>query len=322
MLNLNSRLVEIEVRRTNRNLFLWSLGLAATIAWTLLSNLDYFRNFVNGPYEIGYLQLALPLSAEERVQRYVKISGDELIPTGIQEFSIRKDRHSGREISRQTTSDYLMLTLGDRFLLIKAPYGRPNVLTYEGVLEEIPHDLLTEIVWPIENSRSELRGVFFAQMLNCRSYREDGYLAMILLLPVTILMLAGFYLWYRRTVDISLHPLVSQLARYGNLGDVSYYIDSEFSSCDAIRINNHIVTRNFLLYRGYFNSQIIPVGAINRAYMKVTKHSVNFVPIYYSSKLIVETSKLRYELRMLQVTGDTLIRELHKRNSTAVYGYF
>src|SRR5262245_42499117 len=103
------------IRRSNRNLLLRCVAGIVLVVGLAALNTRYFYNFFAGPFPVDREALLAATDAGALRQYFVKISGDDVVDTGVQEVS--RNTKTGSET---VTAAFMALVLDDRFLIVKA----------------------------------------------------------------------------------------------------------------------------------------------------------------------------------------------------------
>src|SRR5262245_9020972 len=165
---MNNNLVHSTIRRSNRNqLILCAVG-ALLLVGLAAFNTRYFYNFFFGPFPADRQALLATTDAGALRQYFVKLSGDRALDSIGQEVS------RSRSGSENVTATYMVISLDDRLLLVKAQ-DDAKITDYTGYLEPMPSDVSTEILGDIERDAPDVRDAFLPYLLNTDSFRGTGY---------------------------------------------------------------------------------------------------------------------------------------------------
>jgi hypothetical protein len=123
----------------------------------------------------------------------------------------------------------------DKALLVKAPYDYGvnaglKVTKYTGYLEPMPEDIRGRIVADAEQEVPTLRGAFLPYILNTDHFRDLGYGALVVGIPLCLLCIRGLVLAIKRRADPFAHPMLRALSRFGPADDVAKQIDAEMQA--------------------------------------------------------------------------------------------
>ena len=188
------------IRRSNRNLLILCAAIALLLIGLAAFNARYLYNFFAGPLRIDR-QTLLDTSDPAALQRYwVTVEGDDVADTGFQQ--VRRNSDTGSET---TAASYMALLLDRRVLLVK-DYNNTSATTFTGYIEPLPADARTKIIAGIEQDAPKLRGAFLPYMLNTAGFRDGGYLALGMGIPLFGVCVFGIVRAIRRNRNPLKHP--------------------------------------------------------------------------------------------------------------------
>jgi hypothetical protein len=268
---MSTSTVHNAIRRSNRN----QLILCAIIVLLLIGlaalNMRYLYNFFAGPLTIDRETL-LATDDPGGLQRYwVNVEGDDVADTGYQQ--VRRSTKTGSET---VTGAYMALLIDQRILLVKAQ-DDASVTSYTGYLEPLPSDVRLNVIGDMEREAPKLRGAFLPYMLNTASFRDGGYIALALGIPLFGLCVYGIIRALRRSSDPLAHPIMRALSRFGQPADIAGQIDAELLA-EHTKFDRLHLTPNWLVQASPSGLAATRIDDIVWAYKQVTQRRVNGVP--------------------------------------------
>jgi hypothetical protein len=263
--------VHATIRRANRNrLILCGIVVLLLIGLAAL-NARYLYNFFAGPLRIDRATL-LATGDPGTLQRYwVTVEGDDVADTGYQQ--VRRDKDTG---TKTVTAAYMALLLDRRVLLVKAQ-DDARTTGFTGYLEPLPSDIRSNVIADAEREVPALRGAFLPYMLNTSGFRDGGFVALAIGIPLFGLCVYGIARAIQRTRNPLKHPIMRALGRFGAPGDVAGQIDAELLA-DHPRLDRLHLTPNWLVEASPSNLAATRIEDIVWAYKQVTQRRVNGVP--------------------------------------------
>jgi hypothetical protein len=268
---MTNSFVHAIVRRSNRNLLLLSVLGALLLGAVAALNTRYLYNFFFGPFTIDRETLLASDDASIPQKYFVKLSGDRVIDTGAQQVS--RNTKTGSET---VTAAYMALLLDERFLIVKAQ-NDAKTTDFTGYLEIMPSDVRSEIVSDIEREVPEVSGAFLPVMLNTDSFRSSGYVGFGLGIPLFGLCIWGLARAIRRSNDLSTHPIMRALGRFGPPDYVAGQINDELLA-DHPKLGNLHLTPTWLVQAASAKLDATRIDDIVWAYKQVTQHRTNGIP--------------------------------------------
>src|SRR5207253_4960667 len=129
-------------------------------------------------------------------------------------------------VSTEIKDEYVLLRVGEKILLVKAPPGKEQ-LEYSGELDPIADQVRDDLLRPLAAEQADIGAMVLPFTLNAANYRSNGYAMLIVGLP--LLALVGWNLWkaMRRVSEIQTSPVWKHLAAYGNAEQLSQQIEAE-----------------------------------------------------------------------------------------------
>ncbi len=271
---MTSNFVTEIVRRSNRNLLLWSFVGALIVAGAGVLSFNYYRNLFQGPFPIAKKSIITLNDLNSLSDYYVTVEGDDALDTGYQYVSTS----SGG--SETVDYSYIALVLNDSLLLVKSPgiaLVDPKTV-YTGALVPIPADTQQEVVRDIEAEYPDLKGVFLPFMLDAGDFSTTGYIGLVIGAIVLLICLYGIFLSARRSNDPSAHPIMRGLKRFGDPGAMANQIHAEMQG-HVDKVGKLSFTNNWLVNATGSSLNVTRLSDVAWFYKKVTQRRVNSVPV-------------------------------------------
>jgi len=312
--------LEAEVKRANRNLLLANGFVLLCLIGVLYGNRQYYANFVLGCRRIDAAELSSLTSPTQHFRNFVTVRGSKSVDSGYQDIVQNVEQSSGRVVSTDTKDEYILLRVGDRIVLVKAP-NSSQALEFSGELVPTTDAVKTELIAPIASSSPDIAAMILPFTLDATDYRTQGYWALGVGIPLFLLCCWNLSKAFKRSAEPQLAPVWKHVSVYGNAEQLSSQIGTELlapqTNYKALRL-----TQSWLLRKKLFSTWVSPLHDIVWAYKKVTKNSVNFIPTGKSyTIIIIGRHRQRIEHNLSQKKVDALLTELSSRVPWAVYGF-
>ena len=315
---LENSFIERQIRRTNRNLVLVNGVLLAGLLAVVALNYRYAINFVRGPKAISTENLLAIQDPEQRAQFFVQVTGDRLAPTGFQHVEQQINESTNKVESESVKYDYKALKVGERWLLVKAP-GSSVATGFSGALVKDSEG--ADVVGQIEQAEPGLKGQFLPFVLDTVDYRDNGYWALGIGIPILVLLGWNLAKWAARTSDRSAHPIIRKLRAYGEPEMISMEIENEITQAPQA-IGVAVVTRSWLFAPFVFGLKIARLPDVVWAYKKVIRHYHSFIPTGKTySALLFSRSGESFEVSMKEKKIDELLQGVAARVPWVIAGF-
>jgi hypothetical protein len=312
--------VETEAKRANRNLMLVNGFVLIALLGTLGANWQYCVNFVLGCQPIQTSELSALTSPSQRFRNFVIVHGLKSVSTGYQDIERSVEKSTNRVVSEVVKDEYLLLLLGDKVLLVKAPDGK-EVVDFSGELIPTSDAIRREVIAPIAASHPTVADGILPFTLDTTDYRDQGYWGFGLGIPLVIVSLWNCLTSLRRGSEVSIAPIWKQLSIFGNVAQLSQEIQQE-QNFPVRKYGRLAVTQSWLIKRGAFSTWVSPVSEVVWTYKKMTKHSVNFIPTGKTyAAILYGRHRQRLEVSMSEKSVNELLADLAGRVPWAVFGY-
>jgi hypothetical protein len=313
--------VENEARRANRNLLVVNGLIVAVLVLVVAANYRYCANFLLGCGPISAAELGGLKSHDQRWRNFVKVTGTKAVNTGYRDIVNHVEKSSGRIVSTDVKDEYIFLRAGEKLLLVKALPGAAQ-LEYGGELVATSGPVNEDLLRPLAAEQPDLAGTVLPFTLNAADYRDNGYVMLIVGLP--LLALAGWNCWkaLRRSTEIQSSPVWKNLAVHGNAEQLSQQIEAELQPAMTRKYGKLQVTSQWMVRRKVFSTWVSPVADLVWVYKKVTKHSVNFIPTgkTYAVVLVGRHRQLTEE-QMKEKAVNEMLGDLATRVPWALFGF-
>jgi len=311
--------VENEARRANRNLLLVNGVILAVLVLTVAANYRYCANFVLGCTPVSIAELAGLKSPDQKWHNFVTVTGTKSVTTGYQD--VENHMQGDRVVSTDIKDEYFLLRVGEKILLVKADPGKEQ-LEYSGQLEYTTDPVKADLLRPLAAEHADLAQMVLPFTLNAANYRSNGYVMLIIGLPLLALALWNSLKAARRSSEIQLSPVWKQLAVYGNAEQLSQQIEAELQPAMIRKYGKLQITPQWMVRRKMFSTWVSPLADMAWIYKKVTKHSVNFIPTGKTySVVLVGRHRQRTEEQMKQKVVDEMLADMASRVPWAIFGF-
>ncbi len=311
--------IERQIGRVNRNLLLMSLGLILAVAAYGAGNWRYFYNFFAGPVDLNADSLGKIGNPDSQLRYFVRVAGTELDDVGLQDVE-QQVSQSGSVQSESVKAEYAVMAVQNRLLVVKKPPKTSNT-TLQGEISLLPANLHAKIVAPLLQDYPNADHVFLPLMLDSTGFRNEGYIALAICIPVLLFALWNIRKVIQRQRDPLTHPIVKTVSRYGPFVETARRIDDELKG-DASRLSRAAITPSWIVLPSMFALAVCHIPDVVWAYKKVTSHSVNFIPTGKTYTAIVfDRHAVSLELPAKQEKVDSILAMLAAKAPWALFGY-
>ncbi len=268
---MTSDFVRDIIRRSNRNLLLGSMvGIIGVIIAGVITY-TYLYNFFLGPFPADREQL-LAIKDLNGVQKYyLTVESDDVLDTGVQYVST--DTKSG---VKTVKAYYEALSLDDKYLLAKSGTLLDGN-KFTGSLVPLPAQERAEVIEKVDARAPGVKNDFLPFMLDMGDFRTPGYIGLAIAAVVLLLSLYALSRWMARNSDMTKHPIMRALERFGDPEAVASQIEMEIGSVAPAKAPL-IFTRNWVLQAKSASLTATRLSDVMWAYKKVTQHRTNGIP--------------------------------------------
>jgi hypothetical protein len=300
-------------QRSVRQLVAWG-AVVAVGALIGVANARYVRNFLSGPTTLSAAEVGAIGDVTTTPRYFARVEGTETVDTGIQQVEVRT-RH-GQEVGRSVTASFFALAVGDRFLIVKTSSGPARVV--EGHLEPMPAELQQHLFGTAEMRAARAR--FYPFYLDTESFRTAGYWAIAIGSVLVLFLLATAVPAWKRLRDPSTHPVVARVATWGD--PISLAVEIEREDRHPWRRSGGVsITDHYIVSSGLFTFDVLRLADLLWAYKKVTKKSVNFVPVGKDFHAVLVCAGGSVEWKGSEKEVEEALRHAASRAPWAAFGY-
>ncbi len=305
-------IIESEIRRTSRNLLLTNLGILIFCLLVFFSNLRYYKNFFEGPFNISKQELISIKDPSARQEYYITIKGDSIYDSGYYQIEQTLDKYSKAVKSERKVASYDLLDLDDKSLLVHSEYPEHST-TLTGYLDYKPNDLRKEFA----------DDKFLPFMIYTSRFKASGYFGLIILIPLFLLSLWNIQNAIFRLENPAKHPIHKSLKQFGDISQIESSIINEFHNQDQyLKIPKAHLSKSWLVIPRFFKTDYIHNNSLIWLYKVHTKHSVNWIPTGSTYKIKIFLKEIKYiAISYDQNEADYFLKIIYKRNPWVHLGY-
>jgi hypothetical protein len=311
--------VEDKIRSTNHNLAVVALLCLAGCGWYAMSGgIQVARDWIEPPWVVPASMLTQGQRVGNFPRTFVQVTGDSSVDIGTE--SHRSSPSSTKHIDAKIA----MLHVTNGVLLLRTEADdAEGKLIYTGTLKDIPNDVSEDILqhWKDEDPQASAQLLPF--MLDATDHQGNERL----LLAVSLAFLV-FGIWklkdaLTRSIDISRHPALKRLRRYGDWRKLANDINAEMIATQGGKCFGRArVTNRWIIAQGHFSLRARPFTDVVWIYPKVTRHTVNSIPAGTEHTAIIESARsVPMEIRCGANEVGPLVQEVSARAPWANVGY-
>ncbi len=281
-----------QIRRTNRNLFLFGAGILIFLGLLLAAGWRDTYNFIFGPFPIQGSELVSISNPDLPKRFFLKVEGEESFATGMRE--VDASNHD------KIRAEVVALVVNKRLLLVKTRADN-HQLQFTGTLTAVPAELFNGVVHQWDAKHSDLKGAFLPFMLDATGFRKGDNLWVAI-------AGAGFSVLGLFLIGIPLRRM---------------RIDSEVrSEGGGEKFGAMQITTNWLIHAAAYKTNVMATRDVVWAYPKVTKHYHNGIPTGKTYSAIIRDSKGQ----SLEISGKKdsvpkLLESLQRRMPWVLVGF-
>lgn len=263
-----------------RRVFVWTLVLLGGV---LLATSDrrYITNFLGGPYNLTPADLDSIRDVEVTPRYYVHVAGDKVLDTGLRQYTVHTE--NGVETSRKLSGAYHAIMIGHRFLVVRTAGGESPVA--EGKLVPVSDELERQLFDTKE--MQSLRNNFYSFYMETDSFRQPGYI--VIAIGIVFLLI---FAWqavpaWRAWREPQRHPLAKRIATWGDPMGIAVAAEQEWEHPLLRPGGGWRFGKQYLIKSSFFSFHVLRFRDVLWSYKKITKRSVNFIPVGKSYEAIV-----------------------------------
>lgn len=314
-------LIGSQIRRTNRNLLLLNGLLIGLTVLVLGGNWRYIYSAVKGPYRMDRDALT-GLKDTTNLTRYlVQTRGDKDLGPLFSEVTQRKNKYSGKIESESTDAYFVVVTFGERMLLVKAN-GRAPGVELTGWLEPLPADVQGTLARQLlKHNAQEMRERFLPFMLDAKGTTTGAWILLALGLPTLLLTLWNVKKFIERAANPESHPLAQRFLAVGAPSSVAAAIDADLAERPA-GCGPLLIGRRWVLNPGWLDVQALHAHDLLWVYRKVTQNYVNGIPTSKDYSVVVRGRNAAHiEVSCSENVQERIIQVMAERFPWLVMGY-
>jgi hypothetical protein len=311
-------IIELEIRRTSKNLLLFNLGLLIFGILLYCSFIKYYHNFFDGPFQISKQELISISDPTSHEDYFVTIKGDSIFNSGYYQTEQTLDKYSKEVKYESKIGIYNILILNNKLLLVYSKNGESST-TLTGSLDCVPNDLRKKLIDKSKFSNY----ILLPFMLDTSGFKGRGYFGLIILIPLFLISLWNIQNSIRRLIKPSIHPIYKSFKQFGDTLQVENSIIDEFRRQNQyLKIPKAHLSRNWLVITRFFKTSFVNTNSVIWIYKKHTKHSVNRIPYWNSYKVMLFIKEIKFiEIPCNESEVEYFIKIFYQRNPWLYLGY-
>lgn len=311
----------LEIRRTNRNLFVLNALLIGSILLLLGGNWRYIYASLNGPYVMDRAAITGVQDPEILSNYFVRTPAGELLGTMFTKVTVRKNKHSGRVESETTDACFVAVKLGEKMLLVKSKTENPGKML-TGYLVVMPGDVSRSLKGQLTKlNAGDAAQRFLPFMIDTMDHGSGAYGLLAFGLPLLVLGLWNVKKVIERSANPESHPFARRLAAIGVPSAVMAAMDLDLADhpggTGPLKIG-----RRWILNPGYLDCDAIHAHDILWVYKKVTQHYTNGVPTGKSFGIVIRgRGNTQIEVSVSEAVQDVVLRAVAERFPWLIMGF-
>lgn len=322
---LEGNFILSQVKRCNRNLIITCVLLLSLTVLLLFASQRYLINVVKGPLIMTADEVVNIKDPDDLDRYYITVTGTEIYDTGLQYVTETVDKYTKEVKETEVDSDYVMLSINDKFLIAKVPHGK-NSLTLTGQLVHMPDDVRRELLsGAMEEglTESDFNDLVLPLMLEDNDFSTLGYFVLVVCALILLFSLWKLFSSIMRGSNPHGHPIYKKLQAFGELTDIESKIDKEITDPSIYQASNFFITETWLLIKKLYSLNVINLKDIVWIYPKVVKHSTYFIPTGKTHSLVIhlkDGTTMEQKAKNEEI-GQNVLQQINDRVPHVVVGY-
>ncbi len=262
---VSENFIQSIISRSNRNRLLLFAGilLIALIGGALAINA--YRNLFSGPFVTEADAIAEIEDVEAVSDYYIRFEADDAIDTGWYEVSTR----NGVETSRRY---YGAFEVDRKYVLFETPSDPAETdLNVTGWLVPMPSDVRDEVLADIIRQEPRLEDDFLPFMIQTGDFNLNVGAGLAAVVVIALGAIIGLVITFQRMGNPAAHPILKNLARFGEPEQVSQQIMTEMDG-QKETIGKFNLTRTWAVNLGKSSLDVAKVNDVVWMYKKVVNN--------------------------------------------------
>ncbi len=272
--SVSANFILLKIKKHKRNLLIFSVVLLLLVFLFGVVFSKYYYNFLFGPFNRNYQDLNSIDKVNSLKEYFVAVEGTDLYETGV--------FYTEDGGSRETVvSKCLLLRIEDKFLVVDVPKFKEPNLCVSGKLKQMPDELfdaLKETYMESELFTEEFEYVFYPFILDARSFRQPGYLGIMLCMIPLLIIIINIIKIILYTLNPKTHPIYKSICKYGDVDNVASDINNELQMETREKYLNTTITKSWLIVEELNNLKIYKLTDIIWVFRTINTQTGN-VPI-------------------------------------------
>lgn len=317
---MNNNLINSEIKRTSKNLFLVNFILLIISIVVLVYFWSEFHNFILGPKDVKIGEISNLNISGFSARNYVKVSPDKMVSTGLQYIEKEYDNNNN-ETNKTVKSVYYVFRDGQNLIIASIPPDEADKSSYTGWVREMTPDENYNLNQDINTLKASGNYAVSEYILDA----EKDFFAPFMYAVSIIIIIVNVINIIRSTKYIKClenHKIYKKLMKYGNVDMVINNIEGELTNDAFSRSKKIHLLSSWIIISKFFSFEVIKIDDVVWVYKKVTKHSVNFIPTGKTYESILRlNNKSKYFIKLGEKDIDYLLSSIKEIHPYIVVGY-
>jgi len=240
----------------------------------------------------------------------------------LEEYS----EYSGKVQKTTVKADYLIVGVGDKFVIAKVPHGWRGS-TFTGEIKDVPNDVrdyAVDVLLEKGYTGSEIAQVLRPVLVDAsKNYKTGGYVIFLIGLAALAFAIWNLVKCIKRNSDPYSHPVFKKLSVYGNSKDMIEYLENELKQDNVVTIERFTITDNWVIFKSYFSLSVLRISDMIWLYKRITTRRMNFVAVGKDYELVINNNRKgskAFRVRW-EANCDSLLEEIYNRAPWIAIGY-
>ncbi|GAA0134031.1 hypothetical protein YSY43_08710 [Paenibacillus sp. YSY-4.3] len=245
------------MKKTNRNLFLLTLGIFIIAIWLGYTNRQLIGSVLIGPSQLSAAQLTNMKETKDFPSGRISViqAVDEYFPPVMSE--VNKASIAGTRIGEgKTAYEFAYARVGEKYLIVRTePGAYADNMPLVGQLDPLHPGIAANFAMYSEVPGIKAKLLPF-ELNTSHDFNYHAFIMLFIICSVVIIALYNTYRLVSRIINPTRHIIYRRIVQQGDPEQIIQQLNDELSEGDYKEVDQYLITKSWIIKRGKLSLKI------------------------------------------------------------------